>query len=437
MLKNKKYLLILSFILLFSLFYLVEPMRKKWLYESSQTLRDNWVFFSVTIVLILLFFLYFLIFKKINTIPTKKIVGISMLINLLLWLIWPITSVDIFCYIYQTRVWSFFGENPYLISYSNFDYDIFYNFLNNSLSHRASPYGPLFIIITGFFNLLFKNNILLNLFSLKFFFMILNVLNGYLIYKITKGSKEAFYLYALNPLIIFEFVINGHNDVLFIFLILLSIFFVKNKFCSLKNNLISFFFLALSVLTKFISIIFLPIFALKKIMETNKKIIFLFLLLIIFIIPFMVLYLPFSIKLTEIIKTPLSQSNFPGNFKSPLIIIISAIVYLLNHPINIALITLFSRIIFVIFYLIILISIIKQRTALKNDQNNYHLIWLFGLVLLIFYLTSVSWLMPWYFPLLITLFIIILSEMPEKRYFSLLVIFGFTFYGIINYLVLR
>ncbi len=436
MLKNKKYLLILFFILLFSLFYLIEPMRKKWLYESSQTLSNDWVFFSVTIVLVLLFFLYFLIFKKIKNISFKKIFIFSIIINLLLWLIWPVASSDIFGYIYQGRVWVIFKENPHLISYSNFQHDIFFDNLKNMWSGYTSRYGPVFTIINGFFTLLFKNNVILNLFSLKLFFIIINILNGYLIYKITK-NKEAFYLYALNPLILFEFAINGHNDVLFTFFVILAILFLNKKESGLKNYLKSFFLLTLSVLTKFISIIFLPIFAIETFIKTNKKLLLIFCLSLIFFITLIMFYRPFSKNLIDIIGVPLPQLSMLNSTASPLIILLISLSAYTKNSMPLGLTMLIARIVFIICYLVVLFDIIKKRKVIKNSGNNLYFFWYSGLVLLLFYLTSVPWLMPWYFLLLITLFIIILASMPKKRYFSLIVIFGTTFYGIINYLFLR
>ncbi len=435
--KNKNLILLgLIYFSFLSLFYLVEPVRIIIFQESSQTLGENVVFWAVILNLIILFLTHLLFFKKIQKISFKKLFIVSVIINLFLWLVWPIASSDVFGYIYQGRVWAIFKENPYLTSYYSFQHDVFFNSLNNIWSEYTSRYGPIFTIINSFFTFLFKNNIVLNLFILKFFFIIINILNGYLIYKITK-NKKAFYLYTLNPLILFEFAINGHNDVLFIFFIVLAMFFLGKKGHDLKNYLTSFFLLTLSFLTKFISVIFLPIFALKAFIKTDKKALLIFYLLLIFSITLILSYIPFSKKIIDIVGAPLPQLSMLSITASPLIILLILISMLTKNYLPLESVIPIAGVIFVFCYLIILFDIIKKRKVLKNSQNNLSFFWYFGLVLLLFYLTSIPWLMPWYFPLLIALFSIIFSSTSKKERFSLLVIFGATFYGIINYLILR
>ncbi|MDD3711617.1 MAG: hypothetical protein PHP37_03400 [Patescibacteria group bacterium] len=375
-------------------------------------------------------------FKKTKEIPFKKMLIMSIFLNIFLWLIWPVASSDIFGYIYQGRVWAVFKENPYLTSYINFQHDLFFNSLENMWSGYTSRYGPIFTIINGGFTFFFKNNIIFNLFGLKFFLILINILNGYLIYNISK-NKESFYLYAFNPLILFEFSINGHNDVVFVFFIILSAFFLNKKKLILKNYLFSFFFLVLSILTKFISVILLPVFALSFLIKINKKILSIFYLFLIFCATLLISYRPFSKNILDIAGAPLPQLSMLSPLSSPLIILLLSIFNLTKKILSEGSTILIARIIFIACYLIILFDIIKKKDVLKKENKNNSFFWYFGLTLLLFYLTAIPWLMPWYFPALLVFFIIIFAKISKKRYFSLLTIFGITFYGIINYLFLR
>lgn len=439
--RNKNLILLgLTYFSFLSLFYLVEPIRKIILSEKSQTLEGDAIFIAVVLNLIILFLAYLLFFKKIQTISFKKLFILSIIINLFLWLIWPITSADIILYIGQGRVFSIFKENPYLFSYSLFEQDIFFAFLNTEISKFTSVYGPVLTLLNGLFSLIFKNNIILNLFGLKLFFIFLNILNGYLIYKIS-SDKTSFFLYAFNPLIIFELAINGHNDSVFVFFILIALYLLKKSKNNIKNNkkhIWSFFFLTLSVLTKFISIIFMPILALMLFLKeknTKKKLLLTLSLTLVFFFTTLSLYYPFIEKWQDILIPLRTQSQIIGVFLSPLIILFVKILgSFSSFPLNTSI--LWGRSFFIMVYLYLIFTIIKNRHKTSLDfQTRIHI--LFGAALLTLLLSSFTWLMPWYFILLIALFSIIFSTSPKKNYFSLLIIFGSTFYGIINYLVLR
>lgn len=439
--KNKNLILLgLIYFSFLSLFYLVEPIRKIIFQENSQTLRENVVFLAIVLNLIILFLAYLLFFKKIQEISFKKLFVLSIIINLFLWLIWPIASVDIIFYIGQGRIFSVFKENPYLFSYSLFKQDIFFSFLNTEISKFTNVYGPVFTLLNSIFSLAFKNNIILNLFGLKLFLVLLNILNGYLVYKIS-SSRLSFFLYAFNPLILFELAINGHNDSVFIFFILIALFLLKN----LKNNknkyqkyLLSFFFITLSALTKFISIIFLPILALILFLEEKnikKKLLLTLSFTLIFVFTTLLFYYPFIEKWQDILIPIRAQSQIGGIFLSPLIIFFIGALHLLSeHPVKIA--VMLGRFFFIAVYLYLIFAIIKSRGKMNtNFQTRIHIF--LGIALLILLLSSFTWLMPWYFTLLISLFAIISSTSQRNKFLSLLIIFGSTFYGIIYYLILR
>jgi len=272
------------------------------------------------------------------------------------------------------------------------------------------------------------------LFLFKLFFVIINILCLYLIYKIFK-NKKAIYLYAFNPLILYEFAINGHNDVLIILFLLLSLYFIFKKENNIKNYSLSLFFLILSVLIKFISIIFIPIFLLVlllRIKPIKEKIYFILSSILIILLTISALYFPFW-ENTQTLSGLIHQTNiYSPIFLSPLISINSIVLKNLHianyHSLGIIL----GRIFFILFYLALMIKIFIKRNIIKTKD----LIKYFCISLFVFYLSFFTWFMPWYLTLLIIL-IILWHAISSKNDRYINIIHYITLYGILYYIILR
>lgn len=428
-----KYLFFTFYSLLFLSFYAIEPIRRIIFKDQSQTLMINKLFLLVVFVLLILLFIYFIFLKYVKYINFKQLFIFSLFINLALLFVYPITSNDLFSYIYQARIWTVFNESPYLISYLNFSSDIFYNLLENKWSGHSSPYGPIFLIINIIISYLSFENIWLNLYLLKAFFIGINLLNGFLVYKLT-NSKLAFYLYAFNPLILFEITINGHNDALFIFFILFSILLAKRK--KILYLILSFVFLAFSILTKYISLIFLPAFLFiffKKIRSFKKSLLFIFLFVLIFLIFSYIFYYPFLENLSDVFVLIYNQFNQYSLSSSFFVKLIFLFLFFFNIE-NLSLSLLLSRGLFLIFYALILTILFEKKLVKDFSQD---LIFYFSIINLFFVLMFFSWFLPWYLLSIICLFSLFYSLNKKREFISLLIIFSLSFYGILQYLILR
>ena len=86
---------------------------------------------------------------------------------------------------------------------------------------KTAIYGPAFTLIGSFFTTIGGDNLLLNIILFKSLFIFMNIANICLILKIT-SNKAAVILYSWNPIIIFDLVLNTHNDVVMMFLALFS-----------------------------------------------------------------------------------------------------------------------------------------------------------------------------------------------------------------------
>lgn len=440
--KNRNFLsLVLTYLSLWSIFCFSEIIEKIYTKNFKEFLFSNFVFLGSVIILLLINIFYILFYKKINKITFKKLFIFSIFTSLALSLAWPIATSDMFGYIYQGRIFSVFKESPYLSTYSNFYFDNFFHFLKNIWISHPAPYGPIFIFITSFFSFLFKNDVVLNLIFLKIFLSVINIINGYLIYKITK-EKLCFYLYAFNPLVLFELSVNSHNDSILIFFILISfLFFQKGaqqiiEKEKLKNYTASFLFLSASFLTKFISLIFIPIFAIITLFDfkkTSNKIKSWVIYFLLFIFLCFVFYRPLVNNIYEIF-IPITKQSLLRGFYSPVVIVLKGLFLNIKNGSLIA--VLVGKILFIFFFSFTMLKLLNLKKNLQSkDLIKIYFKWT-TLVLIFFYATFFSWILPWYFTLLIALLLINYKGNPKHNSYLYLNFF-ITIYGILYYIILR
>ncbi len=164
---------------------------------------------------------------------------------------YPALSHDLFNYIFDARIVTHYHANPYIHKALDFPADHMLRFMH--WVHRTYPYGPTYLLIS-----LIPSALGLGIFSLTFFLfkgmhVMLFVIAGWLLSKL---SKTAALIFITSPLIIVEGLINSHNDFIALSLAIIGIYFLQKR-----NNVFSLLFLATSGLVKFISlpIMVLPI----------------------------------------------------------------------------------------------------------------------------------------------------------------------------------
>jgi len=160
------------------------------------------------------------------------------------------------------------------------------------------PYLPLFLYLEAFALWLGKSRFM-TIIILKFINILFDIGILYLVYLLSKKNLKSTFIYAINPVTILITTLHGQFDVIPIFFLLLSIYFLN------KNELVAIFLFSFSILIKTWPILFfIPI--LRKI--KNKKIIMLTLLLpVIFTVIYIYL---FKSNLTYIIKTIIYYQGF-------------------------------------------------------------------------------------------------------------------------------
>ncbi len=242
--KNNIKLLIIPFlyIFLFSIFIYFKPFLKFSLYSPSKNYLPNII---ILIVLFSSYILYAIASRYLTNKNTFKITIIFLvLISSVSLFSYPLGSGDLFVYTSQAREFSVFKLNPYYNTYEDQNIDPHKDSLLNYWSDEVSVYGPFFILIAGLLAKINSSSLIFTLFIFKIFFSIINIGNLILIKKITNNNL-AVYLYGFCPVILFEFLVNAHNDVLLIFFILLSFLFLKKE-ANLKNYSLALLFLIIS-----------------------------------------------------------------------------------------------------------------------------------------------------------------------------------------------
>jgi hypothetical protein len=265
--KNKSiFLLYILFMLIFSVFtYLFVDQNLLYMHSLYTGFyignRSVISFFYVFFVLGFFTFYLFFLKQRLSFNLFKKLALIS--VACLVFSYPAIISYDIFNYFSTAKVTFFYKENPYLVMPNEFINDPMLLFTR--ATNKYALYGPSWIVLSGIPFVLGFNNFIAQLLLFKVLAAMFYLGIIYVIRKITNNiSKLVFF--ALNPLILVETLVSGHNDIAMMFFALSSIFLLK------KNKLFfAFVLLAASILIKFATIFLLPAFVYTVYLKVRSK----------------------------------------------------------------------------------------------------------------------------------------------------------------------
>ena len=200
-----------------------------------------------------------------------------LLIIVVLTLAYPMLSYDVFNYMFHTKILWFYHANPHLHAPLEYTGDLWLRFMR--WVHTPSAYGPVFTFIESPAYLLGLGKFVPVLYLMKITMSLFFVWCIYLIGKIGEAmgySKSAIIksqiLIALNPFLLLEVVVNGHNDAVMIALFLLALLY------SIRGRVVPSMasFLA-SVGVKYVTALALPIYLVK---DPKRKILLSFIILL-------------------------------------------------------------------------------------------------------------------------------------------------------------
>ena len=174
-------------------------------------------------IVIFLFASYFLIIKNIERFSKKQIWSLIMVSAVVLGISYNAFSYDLFNYIFDAKIFTHYGQNPY--EYKALDFAAVQEPMLSFMrwTHRTYPYGPVWLGITIPISYLGMNYFLVTFFLFKTLMVSAFIATVWLIKKIVSDTKttdelQAIALFALNPFVLIESVVSAHVDIVMIFL---------------------------------------------------------------------------------------------------------------------------------------------------------------------------------------------------------------------------
>lgn len=175
----------------------------------------------IIIICLLFYFHYFFIkrYKTINLFILTSGIILTLIAS------YPFLSHDFFNYLFDAKILTVYGKNPYLYKALDFPKDAWLIFMH--WTHRTYPYGPFFLGFSLIPSFLSFGKLILNFIFFKFMFAGFYILGVYFLNKINK--KYALF-FATSPLILVEGLINSHNDLMALSFGIIGVYYLlKNK----------------------------------------------------------------------------------------------------------------------------------------------------------------------------------------------------------------
>lgn len=191
-------------------------------------------FYLVLIGLLFVKYSLFIYLTSRNLISEKHVRLLILIFTVLVVLSYPAFSKDLFNYMFTAKTVLVYNKNPYTVVPLQFTgVDPWLSFLH--WTHLPSAYTPLWILTTLPAFILGYGVFLLTMWNFKLLAAFFYVGTAWCIGEIVKKrmpGKEllSVVLFAFNPLVIIEVLVNGHNDISMMFFAMLSILvFEKGK----------------------------------------------------------------------------------------------------------------------------------------------------------------------------------------------------------------
>lgn len=203
----------------------------------------------------------------------KKTTVLLIAVSLLLVCSFPAFTYDIFNYITTAKVMFFHHENPYVVMPTEIPNEPYLAFTR--AANKVALYGPVWLVMTAIPHYLGLGNIWLTIVMFKLMNALWYLGLSYLIYRITRSIKNVLF-FALNPLVLIEVLVSGHNDIyMMVFALTAILLWEKSDVISKIKALTA---LLASFLIKGASIVLTPLFFIKN-LSRDRLLIFAYWLL--------------------------------------------------------------------------------------------------------------------------------------------------------------
>ena len=173
---------------------------------------------------------------------------------------YPALTHDLFNYITTAKMTYFYGENPYVVMPIEIPNEPYLAFTR--AANKYALYGPVWILISFVPHFLGMDSIWQTIIAFKCINAIAYALFSYFIYKTTQSYKNVIF-FALNPLVLIEALVSGHNDIFMMLLALVGFWLWTAN--PMRSKILGFLLIFLSWFTKGATVILSPLFFVKRI----------------------------------------------------------------------------------------------------------------------------------------------------------------------------
>ena len=176
-------------------------------------------------------------------------------------------SYDLFNYIFDAKIVTYYHHNPYEHKALDYPQDPMLGFMH--WTHRVYPYGPAWLGLTvplsfAGFHVFLLTFVLFKLLAAGCFLGTVYFLEK-IAEKTGMHALVPVLFFAFNPLVLIESLISGHNDIVMMF------FAVTGMYLLLKKRyILSILLMALSVATKFATVFLIPAYLSSFILQYIK-----------------------------------------------------------------------------------------------------------------------------------------------------------------------
>lgn len=184
------------------------------------------------------------------------VLGGALVSGAILLLLFPYDAADIFDYIIHARIAAVYNENPFLVRPDVFENDPILPYVG--WRSYTSTYGPLWVALTSLLAGFSGSSVFWNVVAFKLISGLFLVGSVLLVARLLarhapQRALSGTLLLAWNPLVLYETLGHGHNDMVMVFWILLSLLALTHR-----RFLLAILALIAGALFKFIPLLFLP-----------------------------------------------------------------------------------------------------------------------------------------------------------------------------------
>ena len=182
---------------------------------------------------------------------------------------YPQTAIDLFINAIRSRAWALYGLSPFITSPEAIPPSDPWVGLAGEWVDIASPYGPIWELLSLGAYYFSGGGFLNHLFAIKVLCALAYIGSAWLVYCIILEIRPEWAVvgtafFAWNPLVLFESVQNAHNDIVMVFFLLAAIWaFVQLMHATDRKKKLGYsgifvLAVALSILVKFVTVLVLP-----------------------------------------------------------------------------------------------------------------------------------------------------------------------------------